>query len=358
MKLNRHPEYERVYRRHRQVDERCHRALAAWRASGESILVERYGLSWSYESAQAFTRALSRMFQAYNRVMWAQFPYCGPCGGQCCVLDASDIRPFDLIAVALLDLSPPLLPAESTATPRDCIYLVAQRCAWPDAWRTIKCWSFYCLGSGPWRPGERVDDLYQALAEALKAATRQNLPEPLRRYEAVRGEQLADYGDDPVYFADRLHQAIFDIFVGPLQARYPFSADDGTGADRHPAAAGAASGPNIFLWETEAPSGGGAPSLDSVPPVDDALAFIAGVAEQATGLALAAPGETPEALEQLLADLESLEWIIVSRPAQAEKLLAEMYHRYVQSPEGEDYAGIWAGMRHQIWQLWHQWNFL
>ena len=349
MKLNRHPEYEHIYQRHRQANERCRRALADWQAGGASIPVERYGLSWTYESAQAFARALSRMFQAYNQVMWEQFPYCRPCSGQCCVLDASDIRPFDLIAVALLDLSPPLLPAESTATPRDCIYLVSQRCTWPDAWRTIKCWSFYCLGSGPWGPAETVDELYRAVSEALKAVARQGLPEPLRRYEAVRGEQLADHLDDPVHFADRLHDAIFDIFVGPLQARYPFSVGDPAGAAFRPAAAGAGPGPNIFLWETEAPALAGAPS------VDDALAFIAGIAEQATGLMLAVPEETPGALEQLLADLESLEWIIVSRPAQAEKLLAEMYHRYVQAPEGEEYAGIWAGMRRQIWRRWHHW---
>ena len=337
MKLAHHPEYESVYIRHQKLDRQVRQALADWQASGQSIPVEAYGLCWSYESAQGFARSLARMFQIYNQVMWEQFPYCRPCGGQCCVLDASDIRPFDLLATALLDLSLPRLPVETGATPADCIYLVSRRCAWPDGWRTIKCWSFYCLGTGAWVSSDAMDELYRALSEALKAVIHNHLPEPLRRYEARQGKSLADSLDDPVQFANQLHTALFDIFVGPLQTHYPLIAAAAEDGPIEKSSSLAEAGPNIFLWN------------------HDTVTFIYKVTEQISDR-LAETEELPASLDRLFADLESLEWIISSRPAPGAKLLAEMYHRYIQTPAEEEYAEIWSGMRHHIWQLWHNWG--
>lgn len=215
--------------------------MAAWRADNLPLSVERYGLTWRYTDAQRFVTDLARLFHAYNVLLWEHFPYCPGCGGQCCVKDASDVRLFDLLAVALLDQAPPILPVDHTLDKRACIYLVNARCAWPERWRTIKCWSFYCLGSGPWPPDANLGALYQAVTRQLQQVVEQWLPAPLRRYEAVEAISLAAYLEDPVEFANQLHEAVAAIFVAPFCARYPMDDTELCSART----------PNLFLDQEE-----------------------------------------------------------------------------------------------------------
>ena len=227
MRLQYHPEYTK-YLQDREIVQRCRQAVAAWQAEDEPILAASYGIRWTCERALAFVRSLVRMFQAYNRVLWEQFPYCRACGGGCCVLDASHVGPFDGIALALLDLPLPALPERIAARERECVYLngqvgvlpAGQQCALSAQWRTIKCWSFYCLG-GRWDPSASLGEGHGALAAVLKGVVLELLPEELRRYERVRGESLIAHLDDPTDFAHALDDALFEVLVGPLHARYP-----------------------------------------------------------------------------------------------------------------------------------------
>jgi transposase-like protein len=84
------------------------------------------------------------------------------------------------------------------------------------------------------------------------------------------------------------------------------------------------------------------------------------VAKTATRI-LQQPPSVPEELdvtpEQLLADLESLEWIIVGHPEHGAKLLGEMYSRYAMAPappRGKR-ATLWYRMRNRILRLWDNW---
>ena len=88
------------------------------------------------------------------------------------------------------------------------------------------------------------------------------------------------------------------------------------------------------------------------------LTFIAEAAERVWK----APPPVPERLtvspDQLLADLELLEWIIVGHPGHGAKLLEELYLRYAHAPapkEGER-ATIWYRMRNHILHLWNNWS--
>ena len=121
MRLSRHPEYTQ-YLQDRETARRCRQAVMEWRADSKPILVDKYEYCWTYERALNFVRSLVRLFRAYNRVLWEEFPYCQACGGGCCVLDASHVGPFDGIALALLDLPLPSLPEGISARERECIY--------------------------------------------------------------------------------------------------------------------------------------------------------------------------------------------------------------------------------------------
>jgi hypothetical protein len=286
--------------------------------------VERYGLRWRYADAQAFVNGLAHLFHVYNAVLWQHFSYCPSCGGQCCVNDASDVRLFDLLALALLGQAPPALPVDHTAGKRACIYLVNTRCAWPDSWRTIKCWSFYCLGSGPWPPDVNLGALYQAVTAQLEQVVEQWLPAPLRRYEAVEAISLAAYLEDPVEFAHQLHSAITAIFVEPFCARYPI--DD---ALLRPTRT-----PNLFLDEEEAGN-------------HELLRFLGEALEEANTLRDNLPEQRELTTEQLMTDLETLVWIVEERPTQALALLQEMRHRYLLAPP----ATLQARMSEQLRRL-------
>ena len=312
MRLTQHPEYQRVYLNNGETALRCQQAIKLWRVNNDVIAVPAYALDWTYESALLFVSSLSQLFQAYNDILWNNFHYCRQCGGQCCVVDASNVRAFDMLAIALLDLPTPVLADTITAKERECIYLSNHRCTWPDKWRTIKCWSFYCLGVGPCKPGDSIGKLYAAITTKLQQVVRSHLPDQLLRYETVQGVSLTHYLDDPVRFSDELHNALVEIFVGPFSKVYPIFNEESVSSQ------------SINLSEV------------SENTIDDVLASIAEIAEQVYESPLTILQEFGISPEQVLADLESLQWIIEGHPANEQKLLKEMYSRYAYLPDSSE----------------------
>lgn len=307
MKLTRHPEYQHVYVSNGDAAARCQEAVAAWKINSDTIDVPDYALQWTYESAQTFVQQLSQLFQAYNQVLWKTFHYCRECGGQCCVVDASNVRAFDLLAIALLDLQAPVLPTNITARERECIYLMNHRCSWPEAWRTIKCWSFYCLGVSPRQPDDSIGKLYIAITRELQHIVCKHLPNQLRQYEHVHGVLLTDYLDDPVRFSDKLHIALDEIFIAPLAKRYPIIDIQ----ERQ----------HSFIDGTEHVSDG----------IDEILATIADVAEQVSEYPISLLTTLRISPEQVLSDLESLQWIVEGHPSNSQQMLQDIYGRYADS---------------------------
>jgi len=330
MKLEQHPEYIQSLR-DRELVERCKRAVEAWKAEGLALEVPAYGLTWTPASATDLMHELEALFCAYNWVLWEQFPYCPACGGQCCVNEASHVGPFDGVALALLGSSLPDLPPNLPATDRACIYLAGCACTLPAEWRTIKCWSFFCLG-GLWARSTTGSDAvplgerYHDLTAALKAVVQSHLPEALRRYEQVSEDSLLDHLHDPADFAAALDDALWEILVGPLHARYPLLDED------------------VIEGQTAL---NGEDAL-----AEELLAFVAEALEQV----LVDPPPVPEGLDvtpaQLLEDLEALEWIVVGRPTHRAQLLQEMVTRYADAPgpaDGER-PSIWNRMRTHLAQ--------
>jgi transposase-like protein len=90
------------------------------------------------------------------------------------------------------------------------------------------------------------------------------------------------------------------------------------------------------------------------------LDFVAKTATRMLHQPPAVPEELDVSPEQMLADLESLEWIIVGHPQHGAKLLAEMYSRYAKAPapsKGKR-ATLWYRMRNRILHLWDNWQRL
>ncbi len=90
------------------------------------------------------------------------------------------------------------------------------------------------------------------------------------------------------------------------------------------------------------------------------LAFIAEAAEQL----LTEPPPPPEGMnvtpDQLLADLEALEWIVLGLPEKGAEMLKEMYLRYAHAPppgKGER-ATLWYRARNRFLDLWNNWSRL
>nr|BBH87405.1 hypothetical protein KTC_21560 [Thermosporothrix sp. COM3] len=329
MKLSQHVEYQPVYLANKAAFERCRAVVAQWKTTNATLTVPGYPLQWNYETARAFIQELSHMYLEYNRVLWNTFHYCRQCGGQCCIAGGSHVRPFDLLAVAFLDRSIPLLSEHITAHRHQCIYLSRQRCSWPDEWRTIKCWSFYCLGGGPWHLGSSLHALRAPIIAELQRVVRAALPAPLRTYEAVHQISFAEYLDDPLHFAEKLQQALFEIFVSPLNEMYPFldpQSIDGHRLER----------------------------LRSGLLLDERVAaFLAEATEQIDER----PPEVPEGLDispaQLLADLETLMWIVEGHPAHERQLLSDLHLRYATAPapEAGEEPTIWYRMRDTLLYL-------
>ena len=219
MRLVEHPQYQSYVQA--QKDEwRCRRAIAHWQACGEPIIEETFSLSWTPESARALVRSISRMFDEYNRVVWTEFPYCRQCGGQCCKASVSYVTPFDLIAQILLDQSLPELPEEIEATAEDCIYRTSGGCAWPENWKPIMCWSYYCLGRGDANLLGSLDALHDPITERLEVVIRDLLPDELHRYEQVYDEPLSTHLGEPLDLDNVLGDALFEIFLAPFNDRY------------------------------------------------------------------------------------------------------------------------------------------
>lgn len=304
MKLTQHPEYQRVYLSNEEAAARCQEAVARWKVNNDSIDVPEYAIQWTYKAAQAFVQQLSQLFQAYNQVLWKTFHYCRQCGGQCCVVDASSVRTFDLLAIALLDVQAPVLPKNITARERECIYLLNQRCSWPEAWRTIKCWSFYCLGVGARKPNDSVGKLYTAITKELQHIVRKHIPDQLLQYEHVHNVLLTDYLDDPVRFSDELHTALDEIFVAPLARRYPI----------------------IDIQELHHSFINGSEHTNAA--IDEVLATIAQIAEQVSDSPLTLLTQMRISPEEVLADLESLQWIVEGHPSNSQKMLQDIEAHY------------------------------
>lgn len=76
------------------------------------------------------------------------------------------------------------------------------------------------------------------------------------------------------------------------------------------------------------------------------------------------PPSVPEGLdvtpEQLLADLETLEWIILGLPEHGPQLLKEMFLRYADAPAPQKgrRANLWYRVRNHILHLWDHWDRL
>jgi hypothetical protein len=113
--------------------------------------VEDFELCWSYWQAVKLADSIAQMLVAYNHVLYMQLPYCDSCGGRCWGVESVKVNRFDLLALALLDQTFPILPTDRRIRARDYIYQTLKGCSWPAAWRTMKCWSFYCLGSSGWQ---------------------------------------------------------------------------------------------------------------------------------------------------------------------------------------------------------------
>lgn len=335
MKLAHHAEYATIYLHHQSLAQGCQAAVTAWRTSDEMLDVAQFGLQWTPATAHTFVDALSHLFQRYNQVLWQEFNYCHQCGGQCCVVDASDVRAFDLIAMALLDLTPPVLAERIATNPQDCIYLAGSQCTWPTAWRTLKCWSFYCLGSGPWPATAALGALYQEVTAELQTLVNTHLPEELRHYERVRQMTFADHLADPVDFSNTLHIACQTLLVAPLQARFP------TFEMKPTSQVHTEHSRPIFLM-----------------PEHDLYEFITEATEELYTSSPITPAGVTSSADQLLVDLETLTWIIENPPAQHppaqyQQQLNELYQRYAGAPvpaKGEA-PTLWYRMRNQILSL-------
>lgn len=325
MRRTRHPEFS-AYLRDQEASQRCQLAVADWRRDGQPIAADAYSLRWTYQAAQSFVGSLSRLFQAYNRVLWEDFSYCGQCIGGCCVLNATRVQAFDLIALALMGESLPTLAEDVEISPHDCIYRTAAGCAWPVGWRPVKCWCFYCLGGGRLALSDSPGGQHAALVRALSQVVRERLPMPLRRYQARQARPLVAHLDDPVQFADALDRALLEVFVAPFSARYPEAAVE------------------TPRTRTASPEAGPEGAEDTPSPQEEALALIARAVEQIS--------DSPSI--ELLADLEQLEWIAVGHPADGERLLDEMYQRYAAGPDADDDA-LWRQTRDCVAYLRDRW---
>jgi len=90
------------------------------------------------------------------------------------------------------------------------------------------------------------------------------------------------------------------------------------------------------------------------------LSFIAKTAERVLKKPPAVPPELDGTPEQLLADLETLEWIVLGQPSHGAQLLKEMYLRYAPAPPPQrgKRSSLWYRMRNRVLHLWDHWHRL
>ena len=312
MQLSHHPEYDR-YLRARETDAVCRQAVAEWFSAGDDIEGGAGVQTWTPESALRFVQELSRLFTAYNRVLWEEFPYCTTCYGQCCVLDATRISAFDCIALTMLGHPFPVLPERIAVREMECIYHTRAGCAWPGEWRAVKCWLFYCA------LGDPTDEMAAALARVIDEC----LPQPLRRYEALTGDPLASHASDPVDLAEAFDRALHAVFTAPFEARYGAlrAGESATGSPRGQEPPG---------WSPQVRA--------------DVLEFIVEAAERLADASLA------EGLgvlaDQFLADLGLLEGILDAGPEHTADVVRDLHRRYDGEPP--DRLGVGVELRHRM----------
>ncbi len=90
------------------------------------------------------------------------------------------------------------------------------------------------------------------------------------------------------------------------------------------------------------------------------LDFIAKTAERILNKPPAVPEGLDVSPEQLLADLETLEWIMLGHPGQGDQLLQTLFFRYADAtaPKKGQRATVWYRMRNHVLHLWDHWNRL
>jgi transposase-like protein len=90
------------------------------------------------------------------------------------------------------------------------------------------------------------------------------------------------------------------------------------------------------------------------------LTFIAETAEQVWENPPPVPEGVTVSPDQLLADLELLEWIILGHPGHGARLLEKMYLHYAHAPAPKkgNRATIWYRVRNHILHLWDNWERL
>jgi hypothetical protein len=88
------------------------------------------------------------------------------------------------------------------------------------------------------------------------------------------------------------------------------------------------------------------------------LGFIAKTAQCLWCKSPPAPAELDVSVEQFLADLETLEWIMLGQPQQAPQWLGQMYQRYAHAPAPKkgQRASLWYRMRNRVLHLWDHWQ--
>ncbi len=315
--MSKHPEFEQ-HQTHREKAEAYRRAVASWQESGEPLPAGN-GRAWTVERAQGVLDGLVDLFNAYNRALWRHFPYCNQCLGGCCVVDAADLKGIDYVALALMEEQLPRRPARSPVNERACIYLTPQGCSWPAAWRPIKCAAFYCLGSGEWQL-DAADARYEEITEALRRVVGKHLP-AVTHYLALDEQALLDLLPDPVAFADALAARLDETLLAAIHARYPSLVPEERG-------------------EIDAEQDRSA----------TALAFIAEAVEEVYANPPPDPDGLPLSAEQLLEDLETLQWVLLGGPAGDQLLLEEMAERYaaVRPPIASEAPSVWYRMQRHV----------
>jgi hypothetical protein len=173
-----------------------------------------------------------------------------------------------------------------------------------------------------------LGDSTKTIGEELGGVIREFLPDELHEYEEVSGVCLVDHLTDPIDFADTLHDALAEILVAPFNARYAVVDED--------------------LSSLRSQDVG---ILDGAAA--DVLQLVAEIAEQVYQDPTTLAQGSGVSLEQLLADLESLEWIVRGGAVQREDLLNEICSRYasVSTPRQGEPATVGYLMRECVLRL-------
>jgi hypothetical protein len=153
---------------------------------------------------------------------------------------------------------------------------------------------FYCLGGEGWQLSDPHDSNYRKMADALQAILGQGLPNELNTYEEITGQSLTSNLIDPLDAAENMERALEELFVQPFAARFPLGAAPSTG---------------------ESPLN--APSLNG-----ELFDFFTSMVDRIEAV-------EPEAAAQILADLETLEMIVMTGLEDPQNLLNEIRSRYI-----------------------------